>query len=175
MLFRVSCVTRIHCLRCMRFDLNVNNASVWCKWQNSIHCLHSVDTRQNGKKYSRSLKLRLNHWCHMDYLLMSLLRLWTFIMKGTLPGVQTCQKWVIQGESYRLVQKLIAVVVSAIHLCQVTCGVLCWQRNRPVLLILLMDAHSGFPVHYKSEDKKSCSMRVPYAGICHLQRHHPWW
>ncbi len=52
--------------------------------QNSIHCLRSVDTLQNGarvtrrrqvisvffayKKYSRSfVKLRLNPWCHMDY------------------------------------------------------------------------------------------------------------
>ncbi len=39
-------------------------------------------------------------------------------------------------------------------------------------MFLLMDAHSGFPVHYNNSDEKksgqtihSCSMRVPYAGL----------
>ncbi len=77
MLFCVSCAMRIRFLHCLRFDLNVNSVSSY------IHCI--CDTLQNGAigwncwikslflfslrtKYSRNfVKLRLSHWCHMDY------------------------------------------------------------------------------------------------------------
>ncbi len=47
---------------CACFGLNVNNACAWWCWHRTAK------------------KLRLNHWCHMDYLTMSLLRFWTMIL-----------------------------------------------------------------------------------------------
>ncbi len=75
---------RIRCLRCLCFDLNVNKVSVYICCICCLHMWYSPKWRHcRGdellnkvvifvffvhKKYSRIfVKLRLNHWCHMDY------------------------------------------------------------------------------------------------------------
>ncbi len=68
-------------IRCLRFDLNVNNVSAYIRclrmyyfqmeqgWRGGRKVLNKVIFVLSAhKKFSRSfVKLRLNHWCHMHY------------------------------------------------------------------------------------------------------------
>ncbi len=98
------CVSSTTCVRCLRFDLNENNVSVWCCWHRTAYVVYvqwilskmAPGWRRRNelrikslifvffahKEYSRSfVKLRSNHWCHTDYFNNVF---WTVIVLGSL-------------------------------------------------------------------------------------------
>ncbi len=103
--------TEVEKKKCVRVPLLVNNACTWCCWcRTCMRCTFYVQRKAHvcvvvlsimtedvtwrwkssflfsvHKKYSRSfVKLRLNHWCHVDYftnVLAKFLGLKTFLLR----------------------------------------------------------------------------------------------